>query len=171
MDRQEVTASVLNYARSQLGVTELTGNNDGIPAERYMQGDKLPWCAGFVLWVFRQAGYQLPGNQFKDRAVLELETQLSLLACELESPVPGALIFFRKGHSSAGPSGHVGIIEDVKSAKGDEGFLITTIEGNSSNRVKRGRYDSSNPFIKGYYLWPKDDIDGTYTIPIQRDTK
>lgn len=159
MDREAIVSSIINKARSQLGVTELTGNNDGIPAERYMQGDKLPWCAGFVLWVFREINQQLPGNQFKDRAVTELEGNLSLLACEIEHPEPGAIIFFRKGHVSAGPSGHVGIVEAVNPVLNtDDLFWVTTIEGNNANRVKRARYRDDDPIIKGYYKWPKDPI-------------
>ena len=159
MDREIIVKSILDKARSQLGVQEATGANDGIPAERYMQGDKLPWCAGFVLWVFRECGFQLPGNQFKDRAVVELEGNLSLLACEIELPEPGSIIFFRKGHVSAGPSGHVGIVEAVNPVLGtDDLFWVTTIEGNNSNRVKRARYRSDDQIIKGYYKWPKDPI-------------
>ena len=43
--------------------------------------------------------------------------------------------------------------------------MITTIEGIRLIRVKAWAVLTHLiPFIKGYYLWPKDDIDGTYTI-------
>jgi hypothetical protein len=49
---------------SQLGVRELTGNNDGVTVETYLRSVGLtkgnPWCAAFVKWSFLQAGYSPP---------------------------------------------------------------------------------------------------------------
>ena len=50
-------------AKTQIGVREATGNNDGVPSERYSNGQKEPWCANFVSWCFRESGNPLPGNQ------------------------------------------------------------------------------------------------------------
>ena len=55
---------LLNIAKSQIGVREATGNNDGEAVERFLlyTGNKKgePWCAAFVSWVFGQAGYSQP---------------------------------------------------------------------------------------------------------------
>lgn len=46
--------------RSQLGVRELTGNNDGPEVEKYLKSTGLgkghSWCAAFVHWCLLQAG-------------------------------------------------------------------------------------------------------------------
>lgn len=51
-------------ARSQIGVRELTGSNDGLVVEGYLKVANLPkgnpWCAAFVSWVFSEAGYSKP---------------------------------------------------------------------------------------------------------------
>jgi hypothetical protein len=49
---------VVSTYTSQIGVRELTGNNDGKAVETYLRYCGLskgqPWCASFVCWVFGQ---------------------------------------------------------------------------------------------------------------------
>ncbi len=56
--------SVQAVYTSQIGVTELTGRNDGVMVETYLRavglGKGNPWCAAFVKWCFIQAGYSPP---------------------------------------------------------------------------------------------------------------
>ncbi len=58
--RKQLVATAL----TQLGVRELTGNNDGLPVERYLTytGHRkgAPWCAAFISWVFGQNGFAQP---------------------------------------------------------------------------------------------------------------
>jgi hypothetical protein len=46
---------------SQVGVTELTGKNDGVQVEAYLKSSGLkkghPWCAAFIFWCYKKAGY------------------------------------------------------------------------------------------------------------------
>ena len=55
---------VVQVAKSQLGVKERTGKNDGEAVERYLRYTNLPkghpWCAAFVSWVYQRAGYAKP---------------------------------------------------------------------------------------------------------------
>lgn len=48
---------------SQIGVRELTGNNDGYHVEKYINSTGLdgnyPWCAAFVYWVFKQNNIEI----------------------------------------------------------------------------------------------------------------
>lgn len=46
---------MIDVALSQVGVAEATGNNDGIPSERYSGGKQRPWCADFVIWCNAQS--------------------------------------------------------------------------------------------------------------------
>jgi len=55
---------LMAIARSQIGVREATGNNDGKKVEAYLNVTNLskghPWCAAFISWVFKQAGLPRP---------------------------------------------------------------------------------------------------------------
>ena len=142
----------LEWARSQLGVREATGHNDGTPAERYLDGEAgLPWCAAFVLWCFRKGCCEIPGNRWKLRAVRELYRALRDAGAFVTDPAPGDIVFFnaRLG-SDAGTTGwHVGIVETaMKDA-------IGTIEGNAGDAVRRCNHSRANPRIVGYARWPR----------------
>lgn len=130
--------SALEYAQSQVGVREATGHNDGVPSERYADGEQIEWCAAFVRTCFEQAARPLPGNRWRIRACAEMLGQLQAFACEIAKPdaAPEDIVFFTREHPGAGPTGHVGIIETVEEHTG----IITTIEGNRGNAVGRGRY-------------------------------
>ncbi|MDR6783329.1 hypothetical protein ABIE26_000183 [Pedobacter africanus] len=55
---------VLRIARAEIGVREASGNNDGKRIEDYLATVGLPkgqpYCAAFISWVFKEAGYALP---------------------------------------------------------------------------------------------------------------
>ncbi|MNL35657.1 hypothetical protein D3C87_1577000 [compost metagenome] len=55
---------ILGIARAELGTREATGNNDGKRVEEYLAAVDLPeghpYCAAFISWVFKEAGYPLP---------------------------------------------------------------------------------------------------------------
>lgn len=138
--------NALDVARSQVGVREATGRNDGLPANRYSNGRREPWCANFVAWSFRQAGTPLPGNQRSLASVQYMEDQMKANGMfHRGTPQPGDIIFFaNRGGSDAGRGRHVGIVERVENGR------VHTIEGNSSNSVRRRSYDLNNPRISGY---------------------
>lgn len=58
--REELT----ELALSQVGVRELTGNNDGKQVERYLRSVGLkkgqPWCAAFMAWLHNERGIPNP---------------------------------------------------------------------------------------------------------------
>lgn len=136
--------NALKAAISQIGVREATGNNDGVPSQRYMDGRKEPWCANFVSWAFRQAGHPLPGNQ---RAIASCDVMASefkkkgkLMPRGAGQPKPGDVIFFGK----PGDYTHVGIVEKVANGK------VYTVEGNTSNMVARRSYSLNDPYVQSY---------------------
>lgn len=128
----------LEYAQSQVGVREATGHNDGVPSERYADGEQIEWCAAFVRTCFEKGSRPLPGNRWRIRACAEMLGQLQAFDCEVPKAdaCPEDIVFFTREHPGAGPTGHVGIIETVEEHTG----IITTIEGNRGNAVGRGRY-------------------------------
>lgn len=146
----------LDYARSQLGVREATGRNDGVPAERYNHGEAKAWCATFVAWCFAQAGCPLPGNQYRLASVQCMEDELRDVGLcwprETFLPDAGDIVFFdSRGQSDRGTGRHVGIVELVTTRR--SGSTLWTIEGNSSNAVRRRQYNASDKYVTGYARW------------------
>lgn len=142
--------SVVDIARSQLGVQETTGRNDGVPADRYAFGEEVPWCAAFVAWCFREAGTPLPGNRWHLRSVAYLESGLRARGAKVADPRPGDIVVFRsRMQSDVAPWGnHVGIVEVAADRR------IRTIEGNTANAVRRRAYAVKDPRITGFFRWP-----------------
>jgi hypothetical protein len=136
----------LAMAQSQVGIREASGNNDGIPAQRYSNGRREPWCANFVAWTFRESGNPLPGNQRSLASVQYMEDQMKKAGrFHTGTPQPGDVIFFKnRGDSDSGPGRHVGIVEKVENGR------IYTIEGNSGNQVARRSYPIGHPRVAGF---------------------
>lgn len=119
--------SVVDIARSQLGLGEIGGNNRGEIVKKYTRGKEIAWCAGFVSWVLNRAGKHTP-------YILRASNYLRLKEAKaISHPRAGDIIVLKRKHGS----GHVGIVESV------QGNVITTIEGNVGPypaKVKRVSY-------------------------------
>ncbi|RZK88135.1 MAG: peptidoglycan-binding protein [Pedobacter sp.] len=61
---KEFATRLIQLAEAELWVREKTGHNDGKRVEEYLATVGLkkgnPYCAAFVSFIFKQAGYQLP---------------------------------------------------------------------------------------------------------------
>lgn len=153
---------IVSVAQSQLGIHEATGRNDGIPAERYMRGDKLAWCAGFVLYCIdkstnaHRGAFALHPVYYKCRAVsgfVDVAKDLGLYRARASyTPKPGDVVFFANATSDVGrPGNHCGIVESVDVHHGSgKGERVHTIEGNTSNKVARRDYAVDDVRILGY---------------------
>ena len=112
---------LLNIARSEIGVREKTGKNDGARVEEYLHAVGLhrgdPWCAAWISWIHKQAGYPGPRTGWSP--------SLFPLNRLVKEPVPGDV--FGVYIPSLGRIGHCGIIEKVVS---DYRY---TLEGNTNN--------------------------------------
>jgi hypothetical protein len=143
----------LDKARSMLGlqegadrakIQEVTGKSGINPAT-------TPWCAAFAM------------NILKDSGVLKLDGLSNRNYCPTivswakdkgiwgqrgsYQPKPGDAIMFDWGGD--GTSDHIGIVEKVENGK------VITIEGNSSNSVKRNSYDLGSSKVMGYVIGGK----------------
>jgi hypothetical protein len=136
----------VDIAETQLGIKEATGQNDGIPAERYVRGEKLPWCASFVLYCNAQSDEEpcarTNAEWFEMRAVANFEAEMIKRGWWIpptSTPRRGDLVFFgSRGSSDQSLSGrHMGMVERLDS------HLLQTIEGNVGNRVSRLVHDLS----------------------------
>ncbi|MFN0257616.1 C40 family peptidase [Pedobacter ureilyticus] len=111
---------LLEIAKSQIGVREASGNNDGYEVETYLAytGNKKgePWCASFVSWVFGKAGYTAPRTAWSP----SLFPKARLVAAGKPAMVFG-IYFPDKGRIA-----HAEIVEKQKDN------WLCTIEGNTN---------------------------------------
>lgn len=152
------TITPADVAETQIGITEATGHNDGIPADRYMRGDALAWCAGFVLWCYDESDwpslYSSAREYYSLRSVQKLEDAMRARGVWfgprlVDSVEPGDLVFYaNRGRSDAGRGRHVGLV--VEGTGGIPGTAFETIEGNWGNEVKRRRVSVIDLSITGF---------------------
>ena len=111
----------------------------------YGFGSRVPWCAIFVSWVAEQCGFIQAGiiPRFASTSVgVSWFQSRGLWQPRGYMPAPGDLIFF--DWTGSGTPDHVGIVERV------EGGIVYTIEGNSSDMVRRRSYQINSAAILGY---------------------
>jgi hypothetical protein len=138
--------AVLPIALGEVGIRELSGNNDGMRVESYLAAVGLkkgqPWCAAFVSWVYHQAGYLQPRTGWSPALFPPNRMQ--------KVPKPGLLfgIYFPELKRI----GHCGFVQHMKSD------WLDTIEGNTNvagSREGDGVYRKRRHVrtIKAYADW------------------
>ena len=159
VSQMTTTAAVfLDTAREYLGVTGQSPRHHQM-VERYNQVMPLPrgyrvaddddWCDVFISFlaiqtgatdiIGRECGVERHVDKFKKMGIWYEDGTIT--------PKPGDLIVFDWDQShqpNDGFSDHIGIVESVSGGK------INTIEGNSSNAVKRRHYPVGYGYIRGY---------------------
>lgn len=146
---------IVEVARRELAknvVEERLGCNCGAAVEAYTAGRHEAWCADFVSYVYKEAGYafdnagygygqdwQIPSAQRTRDYFAEKEL---FVAKDSGTPQPGDAIAF--DWNCDGSIGHVGIVESF------DGKIITTIEGNWNNRVGRVNRNIESCEIAGF---------------------
>lgn len=120
-DRQKL----LQVAEKELGVRELSGNNDGPRVAAYLSYVHVPegsaWCAAFVSWVFGQAGYPAPRTAWSPALF-----PLSKRTKEIRPAMVFGIYF-----SHLKRIAHCGLVE------GQDGDWLITIEGNTNRAGSR----------------------------------
>jgi len=115
--RRQGADAVIRAAQKEIGVQEI-GQNTGTRVDQYgaYVGIKgLPWCAAFVSWVFREAGYAAPRTAWCP----------SLFPAKRKVKAAGRGMVMGLYYVSLGRVGHCGI---VCSLRGD---WVVTVEGNT----------------------------------------
>ena len=117
---KEHRLEVVRIAAGEVGVRELSGNNDGERVEEYLAAVGLkkgqPWCAAFVCWVYGRAGYRRPLSGWSP-ALFPLSR---LTKAVLPGDVLG--IYIAKMKRIA----HVGLVERM------DGDWCLSVEGNTN---------------------------------------
>ena len=146
------------YARSMservaLALREL-GNTDGT---RYSGGRRVPWCTYFILWLFRQAGAPLPGDEppTLERAS-PLATPAALCALgrdhAVTEPQVGDLVFLRQ--RSAWGETHCALVVEVRAT----GHIVT-VDGNFAGKVARVERLANDPRILCFSRFDQRDAE------------
>lgn len=116
----KAATQIISIASKEVGVKELTSQNDGLRVEQYLActGNEKgePWCASFVSWVFGQAGYSQPKTAWSPALFPN-----SRLTKNISSGNIFGLYFPNKGRIA-----HAGLVANKK------GDWLYTIEGNTN---------------------------------------
>ncbi len=178
---------VVAIAISQLGYTESAKNffvnENGTTIDEIRKGYTRygawygdtygDWCAMFASFCLYYAG--VPKSTFPECSncvtwTRALEKKGLFRDAETTDYVPesGDLIFFDNRSNDGKEVDHVGIVEGVEwetDQNGDKkAVTINTIEGNSSNCVKRNKYGVDNEHIVGYGVLPRPGMNDTVTL-------
>lgn len=130
---------VIDTYQSQIGVLELTGNNDGYEVGQYLSstglGEGYAWCAAFVNWSLEQCGYHGPKSPawspswFTDHVIY----------------TKGMITFGNEAYQRPGPGDVFGIYFLSKKRIAHVGFIdqwpnkhyTITVEGNTNEAGSR----------------------------------
>jgi hypothetical protein len=108
------------------------------------------WCGAFVGWCFEEAGVPMFRVGAAEKVTDDLTYAVSEAAVgkilkgyqKMERttniPRPGYMVIYSVTHKSY-DNRHTGLVVDVEDL-GDSRYLLTTIEGNMSSRVKKYQY-------------------------------
>lgn len=111
---------LIEVASAEIGVRERTGRNDGQRVEAYLSVTGMtkgqPYCAAFVSWVFKAAGYDRPRTAWSPA----LFTSRVLV----KTAAPGNVFGIR--FPALNRIAHCGLVAKVK------GDWISTIEANTN---------------------------------------
>lgn len=134
--------TLLDEAAKHIGFHE-QGNN-GNPFSKALGRPPEAWCADFVSYCAKKAGLNV--NTASAQGVQDQITKQGGWKGK-NNPQPGDAVTFA-WDGKGGWADHVGMVE--KTFKKDGKLWIQTIEGNSSDQVRRKTYPADSAVIKGY---------------------
>lgn len=134
--------TIVQVASSQIGIKEIAGDEDNQTIVDYskeigikwINDDETSWCAVFVNWVLKKAGYKYSASA--------LARSFDSYGQATESPEPGDLVVFWRESKTSG-KGHVGIFLGFS----DSGSIFV-LGGNQGNAVSISKYNKAN--LVGY---------------------
>ena len=146
--REKASNAALDDKTANAGSANWTKYARDLAAAGYYNGNKngYAWCDVFVDWCFFKAYGAVEGQR------VQCQTGPLGAGCIYSAqyyrqqgrydgnPKVGDQVFFQTG----GEIGHTGIVVEVTDS------TIVTVEGNSSNQVKKNTYNRSNSHIAGY---------------------
>lgn len=126
---------VIEIYSDEIGVRELTGNNDGKKVEEYLHsvGHKkgAPWCAAFVSWVFQKANVSAVKSAWSPSWFPAQNTVYT--RGSNNNSIPQSADVFGIWFQNLKRIAHVGFVDDWQV---NTSFLIT-VEGNTNDAGSR----------------------------------
>lgn len=130
---------IVEVAAKEVGYKEGAGNRTKFG--EYTGANGAAWCHSFVSWCAKEAGVGtdvVPKTASTDTGMAWFQKKKRFKLKGSYTPKRNDLVYFKTGRS------HVGIVEKVS------GNTLHTIEGNSSDAVRRRTYALSEKTITGY---------------------
>ena len=160
--REKASNAYLDDKTANAGVANWTKYARDLAKAGYYQANKngYAWCDVFADWCFFKAYGAVEGQR------IQCQTGPLGAGCIYsaqyyrqkgrydKTPKVGDQVFFQSG----GTIGHTGIVVEVTDT------TITTVEGNSSDQVKKNTYSRTSSYIAGYGH-PLYDGEDTAEIP------
>lgn len=155
VQRAKIRYTVVRTAAHEVGVREWANDNRGdriVTYRRAVTGvgenprTPEPWCADFVSWAWKRAGYRIGFGGRGSDYVAELVAWGKLTRRWREArtgyrPEPGDLIVYRSGGQRYG---HAGLVAKVGTGR------VKTIEGNYQDRVMRRSVKPWDGEVQGF---------------------
>lgn len=132
-------SDLIDIAAKEVGYREGAGNRTKFG--EYTNSNGAAWCHSFVSWCAKEAGIStaiVPKTASTTIGMNWFQNKKRFKVKGSYTPKRNDLVYFKTGRS------HVGIVEKVS------GNMLHTIEGNSSDMVKRKSYFLSEKTITGY---------------------
>lgn len=159
---------LIEVCEGEIGVCEPKGDDKYIKYYNETGGMdfnmNVAWCAIFVTWCKAMAGIDksiIPHFASCDMGKEWFEKRGLYKKARAYggdyAPKKGDIIFFSSGYTQK-DSTHVGIVTSLS------GNAVSTIEGNTSNRVARRSYSVASKYIIGYGVPEYNEGYDTYTV-------
>lgn len=132
-------ADLVDIASKEVGYKEGSGNNTKYG--KYTGANGMSWCHSFISWCGHEAGINtsiVPKTASTDAGMQFFKNKKRFKKKGTYVPKRNDIVYFKTGRS------HAGIVEYVK------GSTLHTIEGNSSDMVKRRTYSLEEATLTGY---------------------
>jgi len=127
--RNELAERVYKTYTNEIGVRELTGNNDGERVEEYLASCGLTrgnaWCAAFVTWCFKKSGVKTVVSAWSPSWFAK---NVIYTKGARDNLTPERADVFGIYFANLGRIAHVGFIDEWKS-----GSYCMTVEGNTND--------------------------------------
>jgi len=130
------------------GVREKGGNNRGPDVEKYqratwLSGTGWPWCMAFVVWCFRQAGYDIR----RTAGVEDFDTWARSEGTQVDRPLRGDVVLFDLDGDGKYDD-HTGFVVRCLSIRIAGSWLLRTVEGNTSSGEAGSQSDGDGVFVR-----------------------
>ena len=129
----DTRAEVAAIYKSQVGVRERTGNNDGKDVEKYLKsvglGKGFAWCAAFVHWCLNQAGVKNSINAWAPTAHNKKNIVYFNNKFKKDPQQADVITLY---YSNKGRIGHTGFFDHMQSENMTVNYEGNTNRGNSN---------------------------------------